>query len=117
MLIRIGSYVAFLKDCCFSEFFDLREKKVLHLEMSLSRKPQHPATEFELRNLRNVHPKRKSASSKELLKRNNFMAGKDKDMKSSTHPFKPTLASTKKSPHEEEIFRKGEVFDRPSKIY
>jgi hypothetical protein len=37
MLLRIGSYVAFLKDCCFSEFFELRDS-IFHLEMSLTKK-------------------------------------------------------------------------------
>jgi hypothetical protein len=80
--------------------------------MSLARKSQPAASEFELRHARHVHPKRKSASSKELIKRNNFMGARD--MKCSGRPLKPSIA---RQCAQEELFRKGDLFDRLSKIY
>lgn len=74
--------------------------------MSLSKKPAFNASEFELKHVRNIHPKRKSSSSKELIKRNNFL--QINDMKSSGRVLKPSIR--KKCADEVELFKKGDFF-------
>ncbi len=43
MFLKIGSYVAFLKDSCFSEYFELKNK-IFHLEMSLCKRTSPSAS-------------------------------------------------------------------------
>lgn len=63
LLLKIGDFSAFLKDICFSEYFELKGK-ILHLEISMNKKSIQNSSEFDVKNIRISHPKRKSSSSK-----------------------------------------------------